>query len=138
MGRYGDAGYSRKPLGMGVGAGFLGGAVVGMVATSATISVYHRYMMYNQLMYRNQHGGQYNDPYYNDYYSQGRCMGGCPLNSRCEYGFCECLAGYLKGNGQCYTHTKPEREDSFDPFQPCIGSSMCQKIDMNLVCNIFS
>ena len=137
MGRYGGAGYSRKSLGMGVGAGFLGGAAVGMVASYATMNVYHRYQMYNRLMYMNQYGGRYNDPYYNNYYSQGRCMGGCPMHSRCEYGFCECYAGYLKGNGQCYRDgmNRPGREANFDPFQPCMDASSCQRMDINLICN---
>jgi len=132
MGRYGGAGYSKKSLGLGVGAGFLGGAAVGI----ATMSVYHRYMMYNQMMNMHRYG-HYNDPYYNNYYSRGQCMGGCPMHSRCEYGFCECYAGYLKGNGQCYPEgrSRPERGANFDPFQPCLDASSCQRMDINLICN---
>ena len=36
-------GFSKKTVGMGVAAGFVGGAVTGAVATKATYGVYHRY-----------------------------------------------------------------------------------------------
>jgi hypothetical protein len=36
-------GYSGKALGLGVGAGFLGGALIGTAASVATLGVYHRY-----------------------------------------------------------------------------------------------
>ena len=40
VGKYGTSG---KMLGLGVGAGFLGGAAVGAVGGLAALSVYHRY-----------------------------------------------------------------------------------------------
>ena len=44
MGRYPGAGggYSKKALGLGVGAGFLGGAALGVAGTAAMYGVYHR------------------------------------------------------------------------------------------------
>ena len=35
-------GFSKKALGLGVAAGFVGGAAVGVAGTMATYSVYHR------------------------------------------------------------------------------------------------
>ena len=40
-----------QALGMGVAAGFLGGAALGTMGTMATYGVYHRYHMYQQMMY---------------------------------------------------------------------------------------
>jgi hypothetical protein len=37
--------------------------------------------------------GSYNRGYYNNYYSNNRCFGGCPMNAHCEWGFCECNQG---------------------------------------------
>ena len=68
-------GYSGKALGMGVAAGFLGGAALGAVGTMAMYSTYHRYNMYRQMMYMNNpmmHG--YNAGYYNNYYNQSVLM----------------------------------------------------------------
>ena len=121
-------------MGLGVGAGFLGGAMVGVAA----MSVYHRYQMYRNLMYMNQYGGNcYMGGYCNNYYHQGICMGGCPMNARCEYGFCECIYGFRKSYGQCYREGMgpPSRPAEFDPFRPCTDSISCQTMDLNLVCN---
>ena len=38
-------GVSKKMLGLGVGAGFLGGAALGVAGTMATYSVYHNYQV---------------------------------------------------------------------------------------------
>ena len=38
-------GVSKKMLGLGVGAGFLGGAALGVAGTMATYSVYHKYQV---------------------------------------------------------------------------------------------
>ena len=38
-------GLSKKALGLGVAAGFVGGAALGMAGTMATYSVYHRYLL---------------------------------------------------------------------------------------------
>jgi len=138
-GRYQGSGLSTKRVGLGVGAGFLGGAAVGVGVGIATASVYHRYQQYRMLSYMHGHpGGYYGNPYYNNYYLQNRCYGGCPLNARCEYGYCQCAYGFRNQYGQCYRDgmTAPYRQPDFDPFQPCSEeSSNCQKLDMNLVCN---
>ena len=41
------SGFSKKALGLGVGAGFLGGAGLGVAGTLATYSVYHRYQVFH-------------------------------------------------------------------------------------------
>ena len=38
-------GVSKKMLGLSVGAGFLGGAALGVAGTMATYSVYHKYQV---------------------------------------------------------------------------------------------
>ena len=138
-GRYvaGTGGLSAKKVGLGVGAGFLGGAAVGAAAGIATASVYHRYQQYKYLSYMHSYPGAYYNPYYNDYYLQNRCWGGCPINARCEWGYCQCAPGFSNSYGQCYRTgmTTPYRAPGFDPFQPCMDSSSCQTMDINLICN---
>ena len=41
--RYKSKGISKKALGLGIGAGFLGGAALGVAGGMATASVYQRY-----------------------------------------------------------------------------------------------
>ena len=42
----------------------------------------------------NQIGGRgWDQNYYDNNYQQNECMFGCPANSHCEWGFCECNAG---------------------------------------------
>merc|ERR1712227_1150918 len=123
-GRY-SKGYSGKALGLGVAAGFLGGAALSTMGTMAMYSVYHRYNMYMMMMHMNNpmmYG--YNRGYYNNYYGSNICRDGCPMNAHCEWGFCECNAGTTRKNGQCV-----------DPFVTCSETSSCAKMDMNLVCN---
>ena len=50
-------GFSKKALGLGIGAGFLGGAALGVAGTMATYSVYHKYQEFKRMMYMNQMGG---------------------------------------------------------------------------------
>ena len=84
-GRY-SKGYSGKALGLGVAAGFLGGAALSTMGTMAMYSVYHRYHMYNQMMYMNNPGMYgYNQGYYNNYYNTNTCRYGCPINTHCEW-----------------------------------------------------
>lgn len=42
VGKYSSGGVSKKALGLGVAAGFIGGAAVGAAGAMATYSVYHR------------------------------------------------------------------------------------------------
>ena len=85
-GRY-SKGYSGKALGLGVAAGFLGGAALSTMGTMAMYSVYHRYAMYQNMMYMNNpmmYGG-YNRGYHNSYYNTNTCRFGCPMNTHCEW-----------------------------------------------------
>ena len=134
VGQYGASGFGRKSLGMGVGAGFVGGAGLGAAGTAATMGVYHRYLMFRMLT-----GGSYghNSMYYNTYYHNNHCYQGCPLNSHCEWGFCECDRGFLKSSGLCinsydFVHTAAYNPSAPDP---CSDSTVCQKMDVNLICN---
>jgi hypothetical protein len=133
-------GFSKKALGLGVGAGFLGGAALGVAGTMATYSVYHRYQEFKNLMAMRGFG-QYgdNDGFRNNFYSQNQCLGGCPMNAHCEWGFCECNFGYEKKWGRCVSPGTPvnPRSANFDPFVTCLSTEAgtCQNIDMNLVCN---
>ena len=44
-------GVSKKMLGLGVGAGFLGGAALGVAGTMASYSVYHKYQVGRHLIF---------------------------------------------------------------------------------------
>jgi len=136
-GRYGggSSGYSGKALGLGVGAGFLGGALVGTYLTVATMGVYHRYNEYQRLMYLRQNG-YYNDDYYNTYIRRGQCFDGCPKDSHCIFGLCQCNPGREQSVGGCYTRgtSVPPRPEGFDPYLPCTDSRICHAMDINLVC----
>merc|ERR1719365_424336 len=59
----------------------------------------------------------------NNYYNRNRCMYGCPANSFCQFGFCEC------------NQRPPPRASDFQPFQDCASTSTCLAVDMNLICN---
>ena len=41
----------------------------------------------------NQYSRGWDQNYYDNNYQQNECMFGCPMNSHCEWGFCECNAG---------------------------------------------
>jgi len=126
-------GFSKKALGLGVAAGFIGGAAVGVAGTMATYSVYHRYQEFKNLM-RMRGFGDYEN---NGYYSRNECLGGCPASSHCEWGFCECDYGFERRFGHCgrigSAHTpRPVR---FDPFVSCANTAVCQNLDINMICN---
>ena len=42
------------------------------------------------------YGRFYNMGYANNYYNQNQCMFGCPPNSNCRLGFCECNPGLTR------------------------------------------
>jgi len=131
-------GFSKKALGLGIGAGFLGGAALGVAGTMATYSVVHKYQEFKRMMAMQQPGfGGYNEGYYNNYYTSNTCLGGCPLNSHCEWGFCECNAGTERKWGRCESNWAniPPRVSTFDPFKTCSSTATCMAMDMNLVCN---
>jgi len=134
-------GFSKKALGLGIGAGFLGGAALGAAGAMATYSVYHRYHAFRQMMYMRNPGmySDWDDNYYNNYYQKNVCLFGCGMNAHCEWGFCECNAGTIRKYGRCVdswsANTLPARPSTFDPFKTCTESSTCMAMDMNLVCN---
>ena len=118
-------------MGLGVGAGFVGGAALGAAGTVATMGVYHRYNKYRELV-----KGLDSD-YYDEYYYGNNCFGGCPSNAHCEWGFCECNRGYERRFGSCVRDwdSAHPRANNFDPFKSCSEESTCQMMDMNLICN---
>ena len=142
VGKYGGKGFSKKALGLGVGAGFLGnhsqcfieiprvhfkgGAALGAAGTVATMGVYHRYLQYRLLL----GGVGWNSHYYNHYYYGNNCFGGCPFAAHCEWGFCECNRGYERRYGSCVSdwNSASGRPNNFDPFVACGEGSTCQKI----------
>ncbi len=92
------------------------------------------------MMLLNQYGAGYNDDYYNNFYLTGKCFQGCPINSNCKYGFCECNAGFSKISGGCYRSEQevvPRPQHFLDnPFIACTETvNECQKIDINMVCH---
>merc|ERR1712142_559486 len=140
VGQYGKQkkGISKKALGLGIGAGFLGGAALGVAGTMATYSVYHRYQEFKRMMHMRQPGmGGWDDDYYRNNYQMNTCLGGCPMSSHCEWGFCECNAGSTRRYGRCESNWAniPPRPNTFDPFKSCSSSATCMAMDMNLICN---
>jgi len=137
VGKYKSKGISKKALGLGIGAGFIGGAALGVAGAMATASVYQRYHEYQRMMYMGGYGGGYNMGYSNNFYNRNRCMYGCPANSFCQFGFCECNPGLTKSMGACYPDNQrpPPRASDFQPFRDCTSTSTCAAIDMNLICN---
>merc|ERR1719318_1704600 len=123
----------------GAGAGFLGGAAVGATGTMATYSVYHRYNEFNRLMFQRNPLYNWDDYYYKNFYNRNECFSGCPLNSQCQWGFCECDLGTRKHQGQCYPGlqqpTNPILAEILNPFKSCSQSDSCMKVDLNLICN---
>jgi hypothetical protein len=107
----------------------------------ATYSVYHRYHAFRNMMHMRNPGmySDWDDDYYSNYYTKNVCFSGCPLNSHCEWGFCECNAGSTRKYGRCVDNwsaqSLPARPSSFDPFKACTDSSTCMSVDMNLICN---
>merc|ERR1719295_1702473 len=148
-------GYSKKALGLGVGAGFLGGAALGVGGTMATYSAVHKYKKYKSMLNQKRHhrkpsidldndwDDDYEDDYYRNYYLRNECYEGCPHNSHCEYSFCECNYGYIKRWGRCESdwgqnpgsRQQDYRPQSFDPFKTCNSAADCMNMDMNLICN---
>jgi len=141
VGRYKPSGgISKKMLGLGVGAGFLGGAALGVAGTMASYSVYHKYQEFKRRMHMLRPSFGFNEEYYRDNYQRNECQYGCPFNSHCEWGFCECNAGTTRRYGQCQADWSSvpnftPRPTTFDPFQPCSSTSTCATMDMNLICN---
>jgi len=149
-------GFSKKALGLGVAAGFVGGAALGAAGTMATYSVYHRYHEFQRMMYMNnplQYGGMWDNDYFSNYYSKNLCRFGCPANSHCEWGFCECNVGFVKTYGTCHiVGIKPTpRLTSFSPdnlacplenvvdttsntTSNTTSTSYCSLQDINMVC----
>jgi len=130
-------GISKKMLGLGVAAGFVGGAALGVAGTMASYSVMHRYQSYKNMMRMRGFGyGDYDDDW-NNSYRRNECMFGCPFNSHCEWGYCECNYGFIRSYGQCQRRGArvTPRAANFDPFQPCNSWADCQAIDMNMMCN---
>jgi len=162
VGQYdsGKKGFSKKALGLGVGAGFLGGAALGVGGTMATYGAIHKYKEFQSMMHERdhyQHQGSsmmdtgrnnnwnngYQDDYYRKYYIGNECYEGCPENSHCEYSFCECRYGFTKKFGRCQSEwggnqleqQEQFRPNTFDPFKSCSTGTECMNMDMNLICN---
>jgi len=130
-------GISKKMLGLGVAAGFVGGAALGVAGTMASYSVMHRYHSFKNMMRMRGFGYDDYDDDWNSAYRRNECMFGCPFNSHCEWGYCECNYGFIRRYGQCQRRGAriTPRAANFDPFQPCNSWSDCQAIDMNMMCN---
>ena len=62
-------GFSKKALGLGVAAGFVGGAALGVAGTMATYSVYHRYQEFKNMMHMRGFAGSngFNQDHYSSY-----------------------------------------------------------------------
>ena len=63
-------GLPKKALGLGVGAGFVGGVGMGAAGTMATYSVYHRYNEFKRLMFERDPFYSWDDYYYRTFYNR--------------------------------------------------------------------
>ena len=72
------------------------------------------------------------------YFFRNECMDQCPAISHCEWGFCECDAGFTKSWGQCssskWAQSSPLRASLNHSTLPCSNTSKCQSVDINMVC----
>lgn len=133
----------KKLLGIGVpGFAFLGGAGFGFGVGLLSYSIYHRYQYIALQMV--QRGfwdeSKWNPEYYRTYYEKNKCIYGCPKNSHCEWGFCECDKDYQKFQGKCYTQvtaTMMQSQQSnwtLDDELCCSSPEHCWSHDINSIC----
>jgi len=140
-------GGGKKTFALAAGAGFVGGAVAGVYG----MQMYHRYKMYQSMMYHRHHGGYGYGGGGGGYGPHGygfrntECFGGCPIGAFCDYGMCRCRPNYEDLYGRCWNSQdqftsrqsewdKRMRPD-FEPFIACSGHEQCLDIDMNMFCS---
>ena len=75
--------------------------LLGPCLTMFDIDRYQRYRWYGQHFLNSQPGGEYWDSYFPQFYRNNQCLDGCPANTHCEWGFCECDETYYKSWGLC-------------------------------------
>ena len=65
------------------------------------------------------------------------CYGDCPLNSHCEWGYCECDQGFVKFKGRC--HSKFQKLEEIDAEditgENCSIQVQCSHYDINFDCH---
>ena len=67
--------------------------------------------------------------------SRNKCLDGCPPNSHCEWGICECNKRYQKSFGRCSQSGNLEPTPAHQaPFRTCSSTQDCVGVDINLVC----
>jgi len=128
---------SKKLFGLGIGAAFIGGAGFGFGAGLASYSIYHRYQHFRNLMHMKGYLEEWDTDYYRDYYEQKRCLDGCPKQTHCEWGFCECDQDLVKAWGQCkkvQPGSPSGDRNSSSLNRNCRRTRECQTFDMNAVC----
>ena len=61
---------NKKTLGLGVGAGFIGGSGIGYAATLATYSIYHRYLYFMEILFDTEYKNKstWDEKYHDQYY----------------------------------------------------------------------
>jgi len=101
-------------------------------------SVYHRYTQFRRLLYINGFLDKWDEGYYSDVYARNKCLYPCPVNSHCEWGFCECDPGFTKLWGLCHESEAPDisfsRSNMTMATLPCQDIAECNVVDINLVC----
>jgi len=150
--KYKNIGYSKKTLGLGVGAAFIGGAAIGYGSSVASYSILHRYQEYRRLKWQIHKEREWfwdededwDEDYYENYYRSNACLYGCPPSTQCQWGFCDCKEGYVRAYGRCWINVPKLPSKRFDlkrlEIDPvkrpitCIKAIDCTKVDMNLVC----
>ena len=75
------------------------------------------------------------------YLFRKKCLDGCPSDTHCEWGFCECDEGFIKAKGRCsdsfYETVDSQTRTSLDCETytvTCSTTAECQSADINMIC----
>ena len=126
----------------------MGGAMAGVAA----MSMYHRYRMYQSMLYYGGYGGYgygHGGYGYGGYghrgmlYNEFDCVGGCPMQAFCDYGVCRCRSGYDARYGKCWkdindfnnNNWNERKGPGFNPHKSCSDHDVCKEVDMNMECD---
>ena len=71
---------------------------------------------------------------------RNECLYGCPVNTKCEWGFCECVKDYMKLRGRCFARVTADMLQNIPQADytgsRCQDQQDCTKHDINLICGM--
>jgi len=121
---------------------FITGFLGGQLGVEATFSLYHRFVEFQRMIFLNHPHtsvSSWDESYFSEFYSKNRCQYGCPVNSYCKWGLCQCNGGHTRTWGSC-SADQHKPDTTFDPERGvgCTtgnSSSACSSLDINLICH---